>query len=154
MKHKKTYIISIGIALAVGGVSALLTRSSMERFAALEQPPLSPPGVVFPIVWTILFILMGISAARVWLSRDADVPNAIYLYGAQLFVNFFWSIFFFNLEIRLLAFFWLLLLLGLVLAMTVRFWRIDRLAGYLQLPYIAWLLFAAYLNMGVYLLNR
>ena len=154
MKHKKVYIISIAIALAVGGLSALLTRDSMESFAALNRPPLSPPGIVFPIVWTVLYTLMGISAARIWLSNDPDLPDALFLHGAQLFVNFFWSIFFFNLELYLFSFFWLLLLLALVTAMTVRFYRIDPTAGLLQLPYILWLLFAAYLNMGIYLLNR
>ena len=155
MKKKTVvFIVSIIIALAVGGVSALLTMDSMERFSELEQPPLSPPSWLFPIVWTILFILMGISAARIYnIGGRGGNSSALTVYGIQLFVNFMWPVIFFSLELRLAALFWLLLLLALVILMIVRFYRIDKTAAYLQIPYLIWLLFAAYLNTGVFILN-
>ena len=150
----KKLIISLLIPLAVGGLAAFLTRSDMEVYATLNQPPLSPPGWLFPVVWGILFILMGISAAIIYLSESPQRTRALKVYTLQLIVNFFWSILFFNLEARLFAFFWLLLLLSLVLLMFVLFKRISPTAAYLQIPYILWLLFAAYLNGAIYLLNR
>ena len=149
----KTYVISIAAALAVGGLSALLTGDSMEKYKALNQPPLAPPGWVFPIVWTILFVLMGVGAAMVFLSDSSSKKKPIAIYGLQLLVNFFWTILFFLLEARLFAFFWLLLLLGLAIWMEVSFARVNKTAGLLQIPYILWLLFAGYLNLAVYLLN-
>lgn len=149
----KTYAISIAVALAVGGLSALLTGDSMEKYKALRQPPLAPPGWVFPVVWTILFVLMGVGAAMVFLSGSSSKKKRIAIYGLQLTVNFFWTILFFLLEARLFAFFWLLLLLGLAVWMAVSFARVNKTAGLLQIPYILWLLFAGYLNLAVYLLN-
>ena len=149
----KTYAISIAVALAVGGLSALLTGDSMEKYKALRQPPLAPPGWVFPVVWTILFVLMGVGAAMVCLSGSSSKKKPIAIYGLQLTVNFFWTILFFLLEVRLFAFFWLLLLLGLAVWMAVSFARVNKTAGLLQIPYILWLLFAGYLNLAVYLLN-
>ena len=150
----KVYVISVLIALGVGALSGFLTRGSMERFEALLQPPLSPPGWLFPVVWSILFVLMGIGAAIIYLSDSPERTRALKVYALQLIVNFFWSILFFNLEARLFAFFWLLLLLALVILMFFLFRRISPLAAYLQIPYLLWLVFAAYLNLGVYLLNR
>jgi len=149
----KTYAVSIAVALAVGGLSALLTGDSMEKYKALRQPPLAPPGWVFPVVWTILFVLMGVGAAMVCLSGSSSKKKPIAIYGLQLTVNFFWTILFFLLEARLFAFFWLLLLLGLAVWMAVSFARVNKTAGLLQIPYILWLLFAGYLNLAVYLLN-
>ena len=155
MRNKtKVYIISILIALGIGALSGFLTRGSMERFASLNQPPLSPPGWLFPAVWSVLFILMGIGAAMIYLSDSPERTRALKIYALQLIVNFFWSILFFNLEARLFAFFWLLLLLALVLLMFFLFRKISPQAAFLQIPNILWLLFAAYLNFGVYLLNR
>lgn len=148
------YIVAILIPLAVGALSAFLTMGQMESFAALRQPPLSPPGSLFPIVWTILFVLMGISSALIYLSGHPDRTGALTVYGFQLLVNFFWSILFFNLGERLLALFWIFLLIALVIWMIVRFSKINKTAAYLQLPYLAWLLFATYLNAGVWFLNR
>jgi len=149
----KTYVISIAAALAVGGLSALLTGDSMEKYKALRQPPLAPPGWVFPVVWTVLFVLMGVGAAMVCLSGSSSKKKPIAIYGLQLAVNFFWTILFFLLEARLFAFFWLLLLLSLAVWMAVSFGRVNKTAGVLQIPYILWLLFAGYLNLAVYLLN-
>ncbi len=148
------YLVAIAIPLGVGALSAFLTMDQMENYAALRQPPLSPPGALFPIVWTILFVLMGIGSAMVFLSRHSDKAGALTVYGLQLVVNFFWTILFFNLGERLLALFWIILLIALVVWMIARFYKINKTAAYLQLPYLAWLLFATYLNAGVWLLNR
>ena len=153
VKKVNAYIIAIGVSLAVGILSALLSMNGMERFASLKQPPLSPPGWLFPVVWSILYVLMGISAARIYLANDKDSSQALWIFAFQLIVNALWSPIFFSLELRLVAFVWLLVLLALVILMTVRFKRIDKLAGDLQLPYVVWLLFAGYLNLGVFLLN-
>lgn len=142
-------------ALAVGGLSALLAGDSAAELEALVKPPLTPPAWLFPPVWTALFILMGVSAALVWKSSRGRIRSgALGLWGAQLLVNFFWTILFFRLDFRLLALLWLLLLLLLVAAMISRFSRISRPAAALQLPYLLWLTFAGYLNLGFYLLNR
>lgn len=149
----RVYAVSIAIALAVGGLSALLGLKGMKSFAELKQPPLSPPGWLFPVVWSILYTLMGISAARVYLSGDRDASPALWLYAFQLLVNALWTPIFFSLELRLVAFVWLLILLASVIAMIVKFKAIDKTAALLQLPYALWLVFAGYLDLGVYLLN-
>lgn len=148
------YVLSILLALAVGGLSALLTNSKMEEYSQLVLPPLSPPGWMFPVVWTILFILMGISAALVWKSGSQDRGDALFIYGTQLVVNFLWTIFYFSFNARLLAFFWLLFLLLLVILMTAKFSKISATAAKLQIPYIVWLVFAGYLNLATYILNK
>lgn len=150
----KKFIPSILIPLAVGGLSALVTRESMEVYKSIQRPPLAPPGWLFPIVWSILFILMGVSAYRVAISDSPKKRAALWLFGVQLAVNFVWPILFFNLQDYLFAFFWLCLLWVLILTMVIVFSRIDKAAGYLQLPYLLWVTFAGYLNLGVYFLNR
>ena len=155
-KSLKTYIVTIASTLAVGGLSALLTKNSMETFKALEKPPLSPPGFLFPIVWGILYTLMGISLARVLLSGASadEKKTSLTLYICQLAFNFFWSIIFFNFEAYLLSFLWLVVLLALIIAMTLSFLKADKPAALLQIPYILWVIFAGYLNLGIYFLNR
>lgn len=158
MKRKvrlKELIISLAIPLATGALSAVLTKDGMKRFESIAKPPLSPPGWLFPIVWTALFILMGIACYKVWTS-SASYPRkerALTLYGIQLAMNFMWSIIFFTMGMYLAAFIWLLVMLAFIVATTIFFRYIDRKAGVLMLPYIAWVSFAAYLNFGVYLLN-
>ncbi len=149
-----TYILFIAFTLAVGGVSALLSRNGIAQYRYLVQPPLSPPALLFPIVWTVLYTLMGISASIIWNSKDENKETAIVIYAVQLAVNFLWPIFFFVFEARFLAFLWLLLLIFLVFLMIKHFCEISSLAAWLQLPYFVWLLFAAYLNLASYLLNR
>ena len=151
----KKLLICIAIPLAVGGLSALLTGGMMADYGQLNQPPFSPPGWVFPVVWTILYVLMGWASYRV---LAAGVPaeqkrNALLVYGAQLAVNFLWSIVFFRLELRLTAFFVILALWILIYATIRLFSRIDEKAGDLLLPYLLWVTFAAYLNLGAFLLN-
>lgn len=150
----KKLAICVAIPLLVGGLAALLTRDSMEAFGALNQPPLSPPGWLFPVVWTILYILMGVASYLVVTARRSRMINpALTAYGAQLFFNFFWSIIFFNWQQYLFAFIWLLVLWVLILVTLSRFYRIDKRAGYLLIPYLLWVTFAGYLNLGIYLLN-
>lgn len=150
----KALIISLVISLGVGGLSALLTKDSMDIYEKIIQPPLSPPSIVFPIVWTALFVLMGISAYLVYINHNKNSRNALYVYAAQLFVNFFWTIIFFNMQMYLFAFIWLILLWVLVIFMIIKFFGVSRLAAYLQIPYLVWLTFAAYLNLAIWLLNK
>ena len=154
-KPWKTYLLWILLAEAAGGLSGWLTREGTKAYSqAIVQPPLSPPGWVFPVVWTILFALMGIGAARIYLAPPSKARSrGLNLFIAQLVVNFFWSPVFFYLQAFGLAFFWLLLLWGLVIWMILTFRKVDRTAANLQIPYLLWLTFAAYLNAGVWYLN-
>ena len=151
----KKLIACLTIPLAVGGFSALLTRNGMETFQMISKPPLSPPGWLFPVVWTILYILMGIASYLVLLPEKPDKGNrtALIVYGIQLFFNFLWSIIFFNWRQYLFAFVWLVLLWFFILATIVLFCRFSKTAGYLMLPYLLWVTFAGYLNYSIYLLN-
>lgn len=150
----KNLIVGILIPLAVGGLSALFTMGSMESFETLNKPPLSPPGWLFPVVWSVLFILMGIASYLVYVSpRSYDRKSALTLYGIQLFFNFVWSLLFFNLEAYLFAFIWLVALWILIIITAIKFYRISKSAGYLLIPYIIWVTFAGYLNFAIYLLN-
>jgi tryptophan-rich sensory protein len=153
----RPYIISTAITLGVGALSALLTRGSMEAYRNINKPPLNPPLIVFPIVWTVLFILMGISSAIVYTKRNEnqeDAYSALRIYGLQLAVNFFWSIIFFNMQAYLFSFIWLLLLWGLIITMITQFRKIDFSAAYIQIPYLLWVTFAGYLNLMIYILNK
>ena len=155
-RNWKPYLFWILLSEAVGGLSGWLTKEGTNIYQqTIVQPPLSPPGWIFLVVWTILFALMGISAARVYLTPPSgERSRGLNLFIAQLVVNFFWSPIFFNLQAFGLAFFWLLLLWGLVLWMIFVFRKVDLLAAKLQIPYLLWLTFAAYLNLGVWYLNR
>ena len=156
LKKYKPYIISIAIALAVGGLSALLTKDYMSVYDTINRPALAPPMWVFPVVWGILFVLMGISSAMIYQTgrtKNVFVSEAIKTYALQLIVNFFWSIIFFNLEAFLLAFFWIVILWYLIIKMINEFYRISPVAAYLQIPYLLWVSFAAYLNFAIFLLN-
>ncbi len=139
----------------MGALSGWLTREGTQLFSeTVAKPPLTPPSLVFPIVWGILYALMGIGAARVSLTEPSeDRSRGLNLFVAQLIVNFFWSLIFFNAQAYGFAFFWLLLLWGLVLWMTLTFRKVDPIAAWLQVPYLLWLTFAAYLNFGVWRLN-
>lgn len=155
MKAWKTYAIWILIAEAVGGLSGWLTRSGAQQYAeTIAKPPLSPPAWVFPVVWTLLFALMGIGAARIWMRQPSlRRTRALELFAVQLGFNFFWSIIFFNFQQFGLALLWLLILWALIVWMILAFRRVDRPAALLQIPYLLWVSFAAYLNLGVWLLN-
>ena len=144
------------LAEAAGGLSGWLSREGMKLYGeTIVQPPLSPPMWVFPVVWGILFALMGIGAARVSLQeKTVWRSRSLNLFIAQLAVNFFWSLIFFNAQAFGFAFLWLLLLIVLVALMIYAFYKVDPLAAKLQIPYLLWLMFAAYLNFGVWYLNR
>lgn len=152
-ESKKPYILSIALALLVGGISGILNQRAMADYGLLAQPPLSPATWVFPVVWTVLYILMGISAAMIYCGGEDGRKMALGIYGVQLLFNFCWSFFFFTLEWRFFAFVWLLALIGLVAAMMKAFYAISPKAAYLQIPYFLWLICAAYLNFGVWWLN-
>ena len=152
MKQENCNLVkSILIPLAVGGLSAILSGGGMQAYSALSKPPLAPPGWLFPVVWTILYILMGIASYLVC-TADAEpkkISEALAMYGYQLLVNFLWSIFFFTFGWCLFAFFWLVLLWILILVMIVRFWGISKTAAYRCIPYLLWVTFAGYLNLGI-----
>ena len=151
----KKLLLCLAIPLAVGGLAALLTGGGMGQYAVMNQPPLSPPGWLFPIVWSILYLLMGYASYRV-LTADANptqINRALILYGAQLAINFLWPLVFFGLNWYWAAFV-VLIVLWVLIYLTMRaFSEIDEWAGNLLLPYILWVTFAAYLNLGVALLN-
>lgn len=144
------------LAEAVGALSGWLTREGTQIYAqTIVKPPLSPPGWVFPVVWAILYALMGIGAAKVYQAPASKTRSmGLNLFIAQLVVNFFWSPIFFNLQDFGFSLLWLLLLWGLVLWMIRAFRKVKPLAAKLQIPYLLWLTFAAYLNFGVWYLNR
>lgn len=153
--NKRLLVVCIVIPLFVGAAASFLTRGSMEIFSMAEKPPLSPPAWVFPVVWTILYTLMGISSYLILASdiEESIKEEALRVYGLQLAVNFLWPTFFFNFQWYGFAFFWLLFLWFLVIIMIVRFWKINKVAAYLNVPYLIWLTFAAYLNWGIWRLN-
>lgn len=150
----KKLLIMLAIPLAVGGLSALVS-GGMTNYNEFNQPPLSPPGWVFPLAWTILYLLMGYASYRVLTSgaEPEQIRKALILYGAQLFLNFLWSPIFFGLQWYLVAFFVLIALWVLIFLTMRAFSEIDEKAGDLLLPYILWVTFAGYLNLGVYFLN-
>lgn len=152
----KKLILCLAVPLVIGGIAALISGGGMADYRNLNQPPLAPPGWVFPVVWTVLYLLMGYASYRVLTSEKepSQIRKALRLYAVQLLVNFLWPLVFFGLNWRLAAFF-ILILLWILIFFTMReFSEIDELAGDLLLPYIVWVTFAGYLNFATYLLNR
>ena len=152
----KTFALWIGLTEAVGALSGWLSRDGMNVYSeTIIQPPLSPPMWLFPVVWGILYLLLGYGAARVYLAPPSTQRSrGLNLFVAQLIVNFFWSLIFFNAQAFGLAFVWLILLWVLVLWMILTFRKVDSQAAWLQVPYLLWLTFAAYLSGGVWYLNQ
>lgn len=148
----RTFIIFILIPLTVGVLSSIVSGGT-KLYSAISQPALSPPGYIFPIVWTILYILMGISSYIIYTSGSPSTTDALSVYTLQLFFNFFWSILFFKFSQFFPSFVWLLLLIFLIIIMILKFYSINPIAAYLQIPYLLWCLFAAYLNLMIYILN-
>ena len=152
----KNLIFSIAISLGVGLLSSLLTRGNQNIYEVINVPSFAPPSWLFPVVWTILYIMMGISAAMIYLNRTSDFKKrtaALATYASSLIVNFAWSIIFFNFRAFFLAFIWLLLLFYLLVKSIVQYRPIDRVAAYLQIPYVLWVAFAGYLSFGIWILN-
>ncbi len=148
MKKFKLFLYIL-IPLVIGGIVALIMQP-FNNYQSLDLPPLSPPSIVFPIVWTILYILMGISA---YLISEKGSNKDLTIYYIQLIVNALWTIIFFVLKWYLFAFLWLVLLIVLIILMIWKFKPISKLAAYLQIPYLLWCIFAAYLTLGIYILN-
>ena len=146
------YIKAILIPVIVGGVVGLLISQFMD-YEMLKKPPFAPPGFIFPIVWTILYILMGVSYGILKTNNKVDDEINL-IYYLQLGVNALWSIFFFIFKWRLFSFIWIILLAILVFIMIIKFYNKNKVAGLLQIPYLLWVLFASYLNLGFYILNR
>ena len=155
MNRLNVYLISIFGTELVGFIAGVLTREGTRIYAeTVAKPELSPPAVVFPIVWTVLYALMGIGAARIYLAPKCSARTfALQLYAAQLFLNFAWSFIFFTAQAYTLAFLWLLALAMLVDMMFLQFLKLDRWAAVIQFPYQGWLLFAAYLSFVVMIRN-
>ena len=150
-----TLIIALAIPLLVGGVSAALSAKGMASYGTMIKPPLSPPAWAFSVAWTILYLMMGFSSYMI-IASDAEPRKktmALIIYIVQLFMNFMWSIIFFNGKLYLAAFIWLIVMWLIVIFCAFRFYGINRGAAYLLVPYIMWLTFAAYLNLGAYILD-
>ena len=155
-RRVKIYSVSIFIALMTGILASSLTSGNMDSYARIVKPPLAPPPILFPIVWTVLYILMGISAAMIYERKGSNMTsaqNALALYGGNLIVNFTWSIIFFGFSRFLFAFVWLLFLLFIIIRMIISFKKLYPVAGFLQIPYAIWVIFAGYLNLAIYILN-
>lgn len=151
MKSKSNLVIAVLIPLAVGALSSFF--SGNMAYSAINKPSFSPPAYLFPIVWTILYVLMGISSYIIYISHAPGRKAALTTYALQLVFNFFWSILFFGFSQYFFAFVWLIALIVLILIMIYQFYRVSPLAAYLQIPYLLWCLFAAYLNYTIYTLN-
>lgn len=147
---------SIAVPVIVGSISAVLTSGAMKQYHAMPKPPMAPPAYLFPIVWTILYIMMGLAFYYVRTTEaDESLKNrAVMYYAIQLGMNFFWSILFFSLSLYLFSYFWLLGMLLVTVLCTVCFFRIRMISGAMMLPYILWLSFASYLNCAAYILNK
>jgi benzodiazapine receptor len=149
------YVLFVLLTEAVGGFAGLLTRDGVMAYNAVVKPALTPPGIVFPIVWAILFALMGISAALIWKAPSSpERTRSLVIFALQLIVNFFWSPIFFNMMAFGFAFIWIMLLWVLILLMILAFRKVDKTAAWLQVPYFIWVTFAAYLNYAVWMLNK
>lgn len=145
----KPLLLSLALSLGTGVIGGLLTFGSMGKYEEMYRPPLSPPGWVFPVVWTVLYLLMGIAAYLIYLADTEEKYGALRIYLVQLPVNMIWPFLFFNFEAYFLAFTWLILLWYLVKITTKQFYQIDKLSGRLLLPYLLWVTFAGYLNLAI-----
>ena len=149
----KTYFKAIAIPVVIGSIVGFIISNSTMDYTNLNKPFLAPPSILFPIVWTILYILMGVSYGILDSKSQVDSKTKT-IYYLQLFVNSLWSIFFFIFKWRLFAFFWLILLLSLILLMIDNFYSKNKISGLIQIPYLLWSIFAGYLNLSIYLLNK
>lgn len=158
MKNKswRPYLFFVLLTLGTGALAGLLTGDATQIYnETIIKPKLSPPTVLFPIVWSILYALMGISAARIWNSPESkERTKGLNLFIVQLIVNFFWSLIFFNAQAFGFALLWIILLWVLILWMIFTFYKTDKIAALLQLPYLLWVSFAGWLNYMVWMLNR
>ena len=150
------YAVAIAIPVTVGIIAAALTRDSMDIYDTLNVPPLAPPAILFPVVWTILYILMGVSSAIIFIDRHRllnEAKKGLIWYGASLILNFSWSIIFFNLQASFFALLVLITMLITIIKTIIEYYKVKPIAAYLQIPYALWVVFAGYLNAGIWLLN-
>ena len=152
MKNIKILAISIIIPIIVGIISSILGNSNMG-FDLVNKPSFNPPAIVFPIVWTILYVLMGVSSYLIFISKNKNKNKALKVYLLSLIFNMLWTFFFFNLKWYFFSFLWIIALIILVIITIYRYLKINKLAGYLQIPYLIWLIFAAILNLSIFFLN-
>ena len=152
MSKFKIYLKSILIPLILGGIVGFIISGNMD-YNSLIQPELAPPAILFPIVWTILYFLMGLSYGIITIYSDLD-SDVKTIYYSQLIVNLIWPIIFFVMKNRLLALIWIILLLILIIIMIVKFYKKNKVASLIQIPYLLWTIFATYLNFSIYLLNK
>ena len=152
MKNKWILVKNIILPIALGGLVGLIISQFMD-YNTLQKPPLSPPGFIFGIVWSILYLLMGIAYGMLVYKgkSDAEVSK---IYWTQLIINLIWPILFFVFKLRLFSSIWIIILLILVISMVIKFYKKDKIIGYSQIPYLLWIMFATYLNIGVYILNE
>lgn len=149
---KRLIIITL-VTFVVGSFFSWFLMNSMESFKELEKP-INIPAILFPIVWSVLYLLMSISYYMITKTDSVKKQSAIIWYVIQLIINSLWSLIFFGFEAYLLAFIWIIILLVSVIIMMVKFYNINKFASYINIPYVLWILFASYLNLGIYLLNR
>lgn len=152
MKKLKTFIIFLLIPLLAGFIGNLLGNSN-QGFDQITKPSFTPPGIIFPIVWTILYILMGISSYIIFKENKKETKSSLLIYIIQLLFNMLWTYFFFNKGWYLFSFIWILIMIVLVVIMIYKFYKINKVAGLLQIPYLIWLIFASILNFNIFLLN-
>ncbi len=163
----KAWRIALAIAVPLGGgfIISLFTRDAMSKFSSFNQPPLAPPAWLFPVAWTILYILMGVASYLIWeKGHNANAPadktasktaskTALIIYAVQLVFNFAWTPLFFLLDLFWFAFGWLMVMWVLIIILMVKTRQISKPAFYMLVPYILWCTFAAYLNCGIAILN-
>ncbi|AOT72097.1 TspO/MBR family protein [Geosporobacter ferrireducens] len=149
-------IISLAIPLGIGFLSLLLIEESISIYKDLVKPVFAPPNWIFGPIWTILYILMGIASYQIWKARKSriQINNALFFYTIQLILNFWWPVLFFRFQMRFLAFIEIILLLLFIILTTRKFKRIDWVGAGLMIPYILWVVFAAVLNISLWILNR
>ena len=152
MSRFKIFAKSISIPIIVGGAVGLITSNAIN-YNDLIQPAFAPPSFLFPIVWTVLYVLMGVSYG-IFENKGLVDAETNSIYYSQLTVNALWSFIFFAFKWRFFAFIWILILDALVIDMIIKFYKKDKTAGLLQIPYLLWILFATVLNLAVYLLNK
>ena len=152
MSKFKVYLKSILVPVILGGLVGIFISQFMD-YSSLNKPPFAPPVIVFPIVWTILYVLMGVSYGILKYNNLVDEKiNRIYY--LQLFVNLLWPIFFFAFKWRLFSIIWIIFLVVLVAVMIYRFYQKNKASALIQIPYLLWTIFATCLNIGFYLLNK
>lgn len=152
MKNKWLLAKNITLPITLGGLVGLIISQFMD-YNTLQKPPLSPPGFIFGIVWSILYLLMGIAYGMLVYKEKSD-EEVSKIYWTQLIINLIWPILFFVFKLRLFSSIWIIILLILVINMVIKFYKKDKIIGYSQIPYLLWIMFATYLNIGVYILNE